>query len=289
MACCMGVFYVCSNVVMNPLETEERLWCAMDIPLTTMAYGSPTLATSFMEERKPIVPYSMTSACVPIYANRYGSGRTIQTSSAGRVQSYSGGLRSVSTESRVNNRSLQSGMSQMIAHNLQLPMIVRNGLPAVEHTPTRPINRAPRAASAANKAPQSSRTGFAQTVQPTQTFEAVKGLSLGYASATQYMSSPMRKPPTTGSSWEEWLREVNGDNPYVDMSTLYDKWQDQQGSTNMPNGGTWDDFTTWFESEQNTYYRVPVGNGAGWLVLLVGVYMIVIYLKDKTNKSIERQ
>ncbi len=121
---------------------------------------------------------------------------------------------------------------------------------------------------------------------------AAPDLSLGYASAAQYIDhSPMRKPPVAseGGSWNEWLQGIYGDEVYVNMETLYDKWLAQQGNTNMPGGGTWEEFTDWFNSDKNTYYRVPVGDGAIWLLLLAGLYMLMKYIQSKPHKPIEIQ
>ncbi len=208
------------------------------------------------------------------------------------IRSYGGGTGVV--QSNVIAGSSVSATPLVAHNNLALPMVNRTSRGGAGHNLAHPMKSTPRAATPMVKAPKVSRSPQAQktTSQPPRAINAVENLTLGYSAAEQYISrSIMRTPPvvTEGGSWNEWLQEVNGDEVYVDMTTLYDKWKEQQGSGNMPNGGTWEEFMEWFNSDKNTYYRAPIGDGAGWLILLAGIYMIVKYMKHKTNKSIERQ
>ncbi len=204
-------------------------------------------------------------------------GHVMSVATPAKVYSYGGGVSSAST-----------GATTVTAAQ---PATAMTAVPQVSHrSMVRNATQRP-VASARHSAPRK-----AIKAQPTgralSTTTAAGDLSLGYSSAAQYINhSPMRKPPvvTDGGSWNEWLQGIYGDTQYVDMNTLYDTWLSQQGNTNMPDGGTWEDFLAWFDSDNNTYYRVPVGDGAIWLILLASLYMLIIYMKNKTHKPIEIQ
>lgn len=204
-------------------------------------------------------------------------GQVMSVATPAKVYSYGGGVSSASTG--VTTVTAAQPATAMTA----VPQVSYRSM--VRNTTQHPV------ASAANMTPRK-----AIKAQPTgralPTTTTASDLSLGYEAASSYINhSPMRKPPVNneGGSWYEWLQEMNGDNPYVDMETLYDKWLSQQENTNMPGNGTWEEFEAWFESDANTYYRLPIGDGAIWLILLASLYILIIYMKNKTHKPIEIQ
>ncbi len=189
--------------------------------------------------------------------------------------------------------------------SLAVPQVVRkkaggNKVSAASAAVANPLASAsskPLAQASPRKASMSSRLGESPiSQQPIVT--PVSGLSLGYASAAEYINRGMFRAPgdlgnTESNGWDLWVGEKEethkgdaGDGKtYVSLYELYEIWLNAQDKTDMPGNGTWEEFLAWFyNTDKNTkWVELPLGDAVPFLVLLG---MIYILLKRKQTKQV---
>ena len=133
----------------------------------------------------------------------------------------------------------------------------------------------------------------------------------GFSSATSLGISRPKKAPSFGElDWGAWLEGFDGitdagwsynvgDYMYFDIIALknyFDSLQDENG--NVLIGGvmyTWEDFLAWFfkngkngddgYGDNNDWWRVPMPDGVGVLLLFAVINLILIYLRSRVKKT----
>ena len=133
----------------------------------------------------------------------------------------------------------------------------------------------------------------------------------GFSSATSLGTSRPKKAPSLGyQDWGAWLEGFDGDTDagwsynvgdymYFDIVALknyFDSLQDENG--NVLIGGvvyTWEDFLAWFfkngkngdegYGDDNGWWRVPMPDGVGVLLLFAVINLILIYLRSRGKKT----
>ncbi len=126
---------------------------------------------------------------------------------------------------------------------------------------------------------------------------AAPDLSLGYASAAQYMAPAVYRAPGSGldNALNNWLINgsgsgalVSGDATtgyYYDMALLQDLFNQMQANGDMP-GMTWEQFMEWFTNGSQNRHFMPVGD-AWWLLALLALgYGVFVYRKHKHQTMI---
>lgn len=134
----------------------------------------------------------------------------------------------------------------------------------------------------------------------------------GFSSATSLGISRPKKAPGLGYlDWGAWLEGLDentaagwlyngGDYMYFDIVALknyFDSLQDENG--NVLIGGviyTWEDFLAWFfkngkngdegYGDDNDWWRVPMPDGVGVLLLFAVINLILIYLRLRDKKTV---
>lgn len=133
----------------------------------------------------------------------------------------------------------------------------------------------------------------------------------GFSSATSLGISRPKKVPSFGElDWGAWLEGFDGntdagwsynvgDYMYFDIIALknyFDSLQDENG--NVLIGGvmyTWEDFLAWFfkngkngdegYGDDNGWWRVPMPDGVGVLLLFAVINLLLIYLRSRGKKT----
>lgn len=137
-------------------------------------------------------------------------------------------------------------------------------------------------------------------------------INAGFSSATSLGTSRPKKAPSLGyQDWGAWLEGLDentaagwlyngGDYMYFDIIALknyFDSLQDENG--NVLIGGvvyTWEDFLAWFfkngkngddgYGDNNDWWRVPMPDGVGVLLLFAVINLILIYLRLRDKKTV---
>lgn len=137
----------------------------------------------------------------------------------------------------------------------------------------------------------------------------------GFSSATSLGTSRPKKAPGFGElDWGAWLEGLNGNTDagwlynggeymYFDIVALKN-WFDnlpQDENGNVLIGGyifTWGDFLAWFfkngengddgYGDDNDYWRVPMPDGVGVLLLFAVINLILIYLRLRDKKAVTK-
>lgn len=117
-----------------------------------------------------------------------------------------------------------------------------------------------------------------------------------YASADQTLSArkgAQRRTngtPTIDDAWTHWLENewAGGRNDLTlgELRALYDKMREQD--KNFADTYTWEDFLEWFGYRQNdeTFkWRLPVGDGVPFLLLLCACTCVYIYVRNRKYKE----
>ena len=134
----------------------------------------------------------------------------------------------------------------------------------------------------------------------------------GFSSATSLGISRPKKAPSIGyQDWGAWLEGFDGntaagwlynggDYMYFDIVALknyFDSLQDENGDV-LINGVfyTWEDFLAWFfkngtdasggYGDDNDWWRVPMPDGVGVLLLFAVINLILIYLRLRDKKTV---
>lgn len=134
----------------------------------------------------------------------------------------------------------------------------------------------------------------------------------GFSSATSLGISRPKKAPSIGyQDWGAWLEGLDentaagwlyngGDYMYFDIVALknyFDSLQDENGDV-LINGVfyTWEDFLAWFfkngtdasggYGDDNDWWRVPMPDGVGVLLLFAVINLILIYLRLRDKKTV---
>ena len=134
----------------------------------------------------------------------------------------------------------------------------------------------------------------------------------GFSSATSLGTSRPKKAPGIGElDWGAWLEGFDGntdagwlynggDYMYFDIVALknyFDSLQDENG--NVLIGGvmyTWEDFLAWFfkngengddgYGDDNDWWRVPMPDGVGVLLLFAVINLLLIYLRSRSKNTV---
>lgn len=135
---------------------------------------------------------------------------------------------------------------------------------------------------------------------------AMPGMSTSRASAAMF--APKKAPGLGTQDWGSWLESLignteagwlynDGDYRYYDIVALknwFDNLRNENG--NVVIDGiiyTWKDFLDWFfkngdasggYGDQNEWWRVPMPDGVGVLIVFAIINMIVIYLRSRGKK-----
>lgn len=139
-------------------------------------------------------------------------------------------------------------------------------------------------------------------------------INTGFSSATSLGTSRPKKAPGFGElDWGAWLEGFDGntdagwlynggDYMYFDIVALknyFDSLQDENG--NVLIGGvmyTWEDFLAWFfkngkngddgYGDDNDWWRVPMPDGVGVLLLFAVINLLLIYLRLRDKKAVTK-
>ncbi len=127
----------------------------------------------------------------------------------------------------------------------------------------------------------------------------IQPLSLGYASASQYISAApaVHRAPGNGvdNALNNWLiygsgsgALVSGDAStgyYYDMAKLQELFNQMQANGDMP-GMTWEQFLDWFNNGSQNRHFAPVGDACWMLALLALGYGVFVQRKHKRQTMI---
>ena len=137
---------------------------------------------------------------------------------------------------------------------------------------------------------------------------AMPGMSTSRASAAMF--APKKAPGVGTQDWGSWLDGLNGnteagwlynggDYMYYDIVALknwFDSLRDENGNVVIDGVGyTWEDFLAWFfkngtdasggYGDENDWWRLPLSDGVGVLIVFAIINMIVIYLRSRGKKT----
>ena len=124
------------------------------------------------------------------------------------------------------------------------------------------------------------------------------------------MFAPKKAPGVGTQDWGSWLDGLNGnteagwlynggDYMYYDIVALknwFDSLRDENGNVVIDGVGyTWEDFLAWFfkngtdasggYGDENDWWRLPLSDGVGVLIVFAVINMIVIYLRSRGKKT----
>ena len=128
--------------------------------------------------------------------------------------------------------------------------------------------------------------------------------------ASAAMFAPKKAPGVGTQDWGSWLDGLNGnteagwlynggDYMYYDIVALknwFDSLRDENGNVVIDGVGyTWEDFLAWFfkngtdasggYGDENDWWRLPLSDGVGVLIVFAIINMIVIYLRSRGKKT----
>ena len=128
--------------------------------------------------------------------------------------------------------------------------------------------------------------------------------------ASAAMFAPKKAPGVGTQDWGSWLDGLNGnteagwlynggDYMYYDIVALknwFDSLRDENGNVVIDGVGyTWEDFLAWFfkngtdasggYGDENDWWRLPLSDGVGVLIVFAVINLLVIYLRSRSKKT----
>ncbi len=226
-------------------------------------------AKNFTVSVRPMSPVAAT----------YSANTALHTPAAASLGSYGGGL--FATVATGVGQVSQMKASYKVAASPRLMKVARRS--ATVNLPQMP-------STVAAPKPVYTAPTKATVIQP---------LSLGYASASQYISAApaVHRAPGNGvdNALNNWLiygsgsgALVSGDAStgyYYDMATLQELFNQMQANGDMP-GMTWEQFLDWFNNGSQNRHFAPMGDACWMLALLALGYGVLVYRKHKRQTMI---
>ncbi len=237
----------------------------------------------------------------------YGGGLAYAGASAARLHSYGGGSSMSASGGRSGGRSGGGISGGGVAGGISVPMVKRTRKVAAPKSPAHSASvspttsAAPLAAAGIRTSIHQGASGGAAQVKGSQDFsgQAYSGLSLGYASAAQYMGGVMRKLNAgPDAMWNGWLINGTGKDAlsytgdgtyYYDMDELRRLFEEAQQNNGHMKDFTWEDFLAWFNHSEQQRHFAPMGDAVFMMFLLALGYAIMIRKRRIQSISTEKE